>query len=361
MRLCNCALVFWFLAASPVYGWTAVFPLDELGMLGHRHSAVLETGETVLTLAGPFENPQILLIDANGQLLWRRTFLGKADASRAFESGGFLVPMEGGFAAAFNSEPRATGVDTDVAVLRIDTDGELVWTYLLGEEDSLTWMCSGLIGTADGGLLLIGSPSTMLPGGYALRLDSHGVPVWDAPVKMDYFPLSVIETGDGGYLCLLLDTGSDEVPLQPISPEGAVLPEVRIPGDGIRPRVLHTDGGSIWLTSIPTGFSFHSLRLSPSLEVEASVTGVFPVETGIRRMEIDSFGFLVAGEFLDDAFMARADYQGRIVATERVPAGESCIFQSISRAGEMTVATGTVFRDGSGDSLIVHLMKLGAD
>ncbi len=84
--------------------------------------------------------------------------------SREFESGGYLVPIQEGFAAAFHSEPRATGINTDVVIAAFDKSGEPLWTYILGLDDQDNWMCSDMISCADGGVLIIGSPAQCSPG-----------------------------------------------------------------------------------------------------------------------------------------------------------------------------------------------------
>ncbi len=273
------------LAATAVAlsSWPVVIEVEEETLLEPMDILLLESGEVIVTLAGPFTSPEIICIDPRGSVLWHKTILHTDDMSREFESGGYLVPIQEGFAAAFHSEPRATGINTDVVIAAFDKSGEPLWTYILGLDDQDNWMCSDMISCADGGVLIIGSPGTMLPGGYALKLDSNGGLLWiTATDVMEEYPVSVTENLNGDYICLQYAPWLDQTVLQPFSGEGEILPPVAVATDGITPHTIHDLQGSLWLVSRGTGGFLDGVGLDEELAVNRAFRLGFP--------EIPSFG-----------------------------------------------------------------------
>jgi len=115
--------------------WSVEIETEVDWLYGLRDCAVLSNGNSVISITGPFEDPFLICFDHEGEILWSRHVL-KGASSRAFESNGELVTLEDGFAACYHSEPRATGIDTDVAVVRMNSSGEILWTYIAARDSS---------------------------------------------------------------------------------------------------------------------------------------------------------------------------------------------------------------------------------
>lgn len=330
--------------AAAFSSWPVVIEVGEDTFLEPRDILILESGELIVTLAGPFTSPEIICIDSRGSVLWHNTILESGDMSRAFESGGFLVPIPGGFAAAFHSEPRATGVNTDVAIAAFDKGGEPVWTYVLGLEDQDNWMCSDMISCTDGGILIIGSPGTMLPGGYALKLDSNGGLLWKTATDvMEEYPVSAAENSSGDYICLQYAPWLEQTMLQPISPEGELLPPAAVVTDGITPHTIHDLQGSLWLVSRGTGGFLDGVGLDDELAVNRAMSAVLPGNADIRHISSLNEGFLLAGAQGDSAYTAILDTGGNFLREDFLYTGGSCVFTAATEGSGAVAACGIVF------------------
>lgn len=267
-------------------------------------------------MAGPFEDPVVFLLDQQGRTLWSTAILDRGGSSRSFESGGYMVPLDDGLAVALYSEPRATGIDTDVAVARMDMDGETVWTFVLGLDDSDTWMCTDLTACSDGGLLVTGCPGTMLPGGYAFKLDSSGELEWMTPEGLiDGFVLSAVELPDGGFLALA-DPCCGSFSLLPLSPEGVLGEPVEIDAGGGGPMGISLVDDGVRILLRPRGNSVTSLLYAEGQGVQDSTTAVLPEGHEVRCAEVTPAGLLTAGTSDGTAFIRLSDADGRLLSEE---------------------------------------------
>lgn len=342
--------------AIAVSSWPVMIEVEEDSFLEPRDIIVLESGEVIVTLAGPFTSPEIICIDSRGSVLWQKTVLETGDMSRAFESGGFLVPIPDGFAAAFHSEPRATGIDTDVAIAAFNEAGEPLWTHYLGLEDQDNWMCSDMISCTDGGILIIGSPGTMLPGGYALKLDLNGGLLWKTSTDLiEEYPVSAAENSSGDYICLQYAPWLEQTMLQPVSAEGEMLPPVAVATDGITPHTIHDLQGSLWLVSRGTGGFLDGVGLDGELAVNRAFSAGFSGNTTIRKVSSLSEGFLLAGAQGDSAYVAILDTGGNLLREDFLYKGGSCVFTAAAEGNGTVAACGVVFgQDEMPVSFIVH-------
>ncbi|MBN2587063.1 MAG: hypothetical protein JXA64_05820 [Candidatus Fermentibacteraceae bacterium] len=333
-----------FCACFTALAWPVEIPLGEESLLGLRDCVELADGSVVLSLAGPFEDPVIACFDTDGQVLWQKKVLERGGSSRAFESGGYLVPLEDGFAAAFHSEPRATGVNTDVAVIRMNGSGDVLWTYVLGLEDELNWMCRDLILCRDGGLLVTGCPGTMLPGGYAFKLSSEGALQWITPSDViEGFLYTAVELPDGDFLCLT-EEYSGTLTLQLISIDGAILDRIEVLSDGLlEADDIHLVNGSPWVSfSYGNGF-MDAFRLDGEFAVDRAVSAVFPSGVQVRFLDMSEKGFLVAGNLEDDGFLAIACPDGRVIWQDTVDTGGDEVFDGAFFKDDGILAYGSVF------------------
>ncbi len=118
-------------------------------------AALLGTGELVcvgVRADGPelsADDTWAVALDRSGGVLWERTFLGLrgsydlADEVEPYPDGGFVMACE-------VETPRASN---DVAVVRVDGDGETAWTATVGGDD---WEdAGGMVVLADGSIMLL--------------------------------------------------------------------------------------------------------------------------------------------------------------------------------------------------------------
>jgi hypothetical protein len=333
-----------FGSCCPTLAWPVELAMGEETLLGLCDCIELADARVVLSLAGPFEDPVIACFDSEGRVLWQKKVLEKVGTSRAFESGGFLVPLEDGFAAAFHSEPRATGKNTDVAVIRMNGSGDVLWTYVLGLDDELNWMCRDLVLCDDGGLFIAGCPGTMLPGGYAFKLSAEGELLWMTPCDViEGFLCNAVELPEGDFLCLL-EEYSGTLTLQRISEDGAILDRIEVRSDGLlEADDIHMVNGSPWV-SYGYGESFmNAFRLDGEFAIDRAVSSTFPSGVQVRFLDMSDKGFLVAGQLDDDGYLAIASPDGRVIWQDTVDTGGDEFLEGAFFKEHGILAYGTIF------------------
>lgn len=301
--------------ASGASGWrTSIDPGPE-SLLGIRSAAGLPAGGVLVCLAGPFQDPVMMRLDVEGDTLWERQILERNGSSRSFESGGHIILLEDGFAVSLHSEPRATGMDTDVAVCRMDLEGDTLWTFILGLDDTENWMCTDLISCSDGGFLVTGCPGTMLPGGFCFRLDGAGELQWLTPTDiMDGYCLSAVELPEGGFLTLIHDFSGCFL-LQPVSTQGEVGEPVEVrSGSGSIPESIRFIDGDLWVTLRPQGCSVRSLRFDDMLEVVDTLAVELSEGHDIRCARLTDTGLITAGLREGEPFLCLSDMDGNLEA-----------------------------------------------
>lgn len=81
----------------------------------------------------------------------------------------------------------------------MNSSGEILWTYILREDDEDIWMSTDMISCSDGGLLVSGCPGQQLLGGFVFKLSPDGRLEWMThPEEITGFvsaPVTVTETG----------------------------------------------------------------------------------------------------------------------------------------------------------------------
>lgn len=297
------SIVFLFLfsaAACSIAGdtWSAVLETgDDDFLYGLQDAVVLSNGTTVISIAGPFEDPFLVCLDRTGKILWYRHVLEKGGTSRAFESDGNLIAVEDGFAACFHSEPRATGIDTDIAVIRMDSSGKPIWTYILGELDEKNWMSTDIIPCSDGGMLVTGCPGMQLPEGFAFKLSSEGVLEWTTLHEgIECYAISAVETVNGDFLVLLIDEYSNSTVVQPVSSNGSVSPPFIVAETPIRfeGEIEYIDN-SLWIVSPTTGNGVWVFRLDDDFNTVETIEIQLPGGYEVSSASIHGDGIVVSG------------------------------------------------------------------
>ena len=301
--------------------WSVAIETEEDCLYYLRDCAILSNGCAVISIAGPFEDPFLICFDTDGEISWSRHILdGKS--SRAFESNGELVVLEDGFAACYHSEPRATGIDTDVAVVRMDSSGEILWTYILGENDEDIWMSTDMISCSDGGLLVSGCPGQQLLGGFVFKLSSDGRLEWmTQPEEITGFALSVMQTVDSDYSVLVGYDNSIDV--QHITSDGLVSAPVTVAENEIPFRAtIKCINNSFWIFPAVEGHVLYAEQLYPDNGTQNEIFLQLPTSSEAKLADILEGGLLLSGGIGDgDALLTQYDLDGNLVWKRRIDTG----------------------------------------
>ena len=302
--------------------WSVVIEPEEDCLYYLRDCAVLSNGNSVISIVGAFEDPFLICFDQEGEILWSRHILDEGDY-RAFESNGELIVLEDGFAACYHSEPRATGIDTDVAVVRMDSSGCILWTFILGEDDEDIWMSTDMISCSDGGLLVSGCPGQMFFGGFVFKLSSDGRLEWmTKPDEIEGFALSVLQTVEGDYFVLV---GYDySVAVQRITSDGLVSAPITVSETGISfgARIGCIDD-SFWLFPAIEGHVLYAKQLYPDCGEQNEIFLQLPTNSEIKLADILEEGLLLSGGTDDGevALMLLYDFNGNLIWQRRYDTG----------------------------------------
>lgn len=142
----------------------------------------------------------VVRLDADGQVAWQRAFSGPATV--AFS--GVAVLANGDLGLVGSTAPFGLA-DRDLWLVRLNGTGNLLWQRRYGTPSQETG--AGVVATADGGLIAVGSTNTTFGAGggdlLALRVHQNGGLVWQIRLAsvVERFPTSVVRTpSDGGML-----------------------------------------------------------------------------------------------------------------------------------------------------------------
>jgi len=312
-------LILLSVAACSIAGdtWSAVLETgDDDFLYGLRDAVVLSNGTTVISIAGPFEDPYLVCLDRAGKVLWYRHVLENGGTSRAFESDGNLIAIEDGFAACFHSEPRATGIDTDIAVIRMDSSGEVIWTYIFGESDDGVWMSTDIIPCSDGGVFVTGCPGMQIPEGFAFKLSSHGLLEWTTFSQgLECFAISAVETENGDFLVLVIDEYSNRTVVQRVTSSGMVSPPLTVAETTIRfEGSIEYINESLWIVSPISGHGVRAFRLDDDFNTVETVEMQLPPEYEVSSASMLEDGIVVSGKTDDgNALLSTYAFDGTLI------------------------------------------------
>ena len=140
----------------------------------------------------------VIKLDANGAIVWQKTYGGNnADWINAIQQ-----TSDGGYIAAGWTASYSAG-NYDVWVLRLDTNGAVVWQKTYGGRSGD--FANSVQLTSDGGYIVAGYTASFGAGNFdiwVLRLDSSGAAIWQKTYGgiADDRANSVQQTSDGGYI-----------------------------------------------------------------------------------------------------------------------------------------------------------------
>jgi len=140
----------------------------------------------------------LIKTDSNGELIWQKAYGGSGDdwanCIQPTTDGGYII-------AGGSDEPDVE--ENDVYLIKIDAQGQLLWQRTYGGSGSEE--ANHIIQTSDGGYFMIGWTNSYGAGQddiYVLRVDSIGDSLWAKTFGGIFYDkgFSAVETSDGGFL-----------------------------------------------------------------------------------------------------------------------------------------------------------------
>lgn len=140
--------------------------------------------------------------DKNGNLTWEKTF-GGLENDFALSA---INTSDGGYVFTGSTESFGPNIFSDVYLVKVDGNGNLVWETTFGREKNDRG--NSVIELSDGGFLITGSTDSIitnvtgLTDVYLIKTDNSGNLIWEkqfggAGIEHGN---SVVETSDGGYM-----------------------------------------------------------------------------------------------------------------------------------------------------------------
>jgi hypothetical protein len=140
----------------------------------------------------------VVRTDRKGNLLWQKTFGGSNEDGAS----SVLETIDGGFIIAGETMSFGSG-DYDVFVIKIDAEGNLLWTNTIGGADCDG--CQSIQQTYDGGFIMVGDTKSSGEGWHdvnLIKLDARGKVCWSRTYGGNDFDYgeAVRETKDRGFI-----------------------------------------------------------------------------------------------------------------------------------------------------------------
>ena len=148
------------------------------------------------------QNILLLKLDQTGNVIWQKVYGGK----NYDYLGSIISTPDGGFIIAASSESFSNGWNSNIWIVKSDSNGNIQWQETLGGSNSDYGY--DVKATPDGGYILTGVTyswsSEWKPRLWIIKFNSIGVIEWQKLYKAgDYLPNAFIyPSGDGGYIIL---------------------------------------------------------------------------------------------------------------------------------------------------------------
>ncbi len=172
------------------------------GASADRFNEVDVTADGGYIAAGPTrsfsagaEDAWIVRLDPAGNIVWQRSYGGSdADVIRSIRT-----TPDGGFIASGTT--RSFGaIETDAWVLRLDSNGTILWQKRLGGADAES--SSSIQQTRDKGFIFSGRTSSSGGDGWIVKLNSAGSVMWQRRAGSSFVEefTDIQQTSDGAYI-----------------------------------------------------------------------------------------------------------------------------------------------------------------
>ena len=266
----------------------------------------LADGTYAATFGMVFEDLYLLHLDSAGNVITKQNNL--TVSGRELEGGGWILPIEeGGCYVVAYSEPRATGVNSDIVIFRLDSECSIEWSQNLGENSEDAYTCFGTAKTNDEGLVVFGGRG--FPGEYIFvnSYSADGDLQWEYIFDEDegYLPLSIGEAA-GGNLVLLSRMWNDTTYLQKLDNNGNLEWTTELP---YKPR-----SGPTSFCSLETGYGVY---YTGGEESNTGISAIVDLSGNLLESECFTHGMLVQ----DAKIQENSEI---ILAGSRVTDGENC-------------------------------------
>lgn len=173
-----------------------------------------------------YEDVYLEKMDTGGNLLWSKAY-GGTYKDRAYY---LSTCSDGGFIVTGSTSVFTTGSNTNLLLLRTDSDGNIGWSVQVGgSADDFGWYTDQ---ANDGGFIAVGSTKSFNTGnwdGYVVKTDAAGTLQWTKVIggsNSDEFH-GMNKTSDGGYIVTGLTStnsfGSSDIWLMKLNSVGDTL------------------------------------------------------------------------------------------------------------------------------------------
>ncbi|PMQ02381.1 MAG: hypothetical protein CBR30_01695 [Dictyoglomus sp. NZ13-RE01] len=318
----------------------------------------------------------ILKLDENGNLLWQKTFGGSSDD----EANSIQQTSDGGYIVA--GYTYSFGAGGDVYILKLDADGNLVWKKTFG--GSSDDEANSIQQTSDGGYIVAGYTSSFGAGGrdvYILKLDANGNLVWQKTFGGSGWDeaYSIQQTSDSGYIVAgyteSFGDSDEDVYILKIDENGELVWEKIFGGkyyDVVSSIQQTSDGGYIvagYTKSFGAGGrDVYILKLDANGELVWQKTfGGWGGDEARSIQQTSDGGYIVAGYTTSfgargsDVYILKLDANGELVWQKNFGGDSSdgaFAIQQTSDGGYIVAGNTESFGAGKSD---VYILKLDAD
>jgi hypothetical protein len=206
--------------------WTRTYGganLDRGEVVRRRTDGTFVVTGTTKSMGDPDGDVYLLLVGANGDTLWTRTYGG----SSTDEALGLQITSDGGYIIGGISTSFGTD-GWDAYVIKTDAMGDTLWTRNYGTTDSDG--CHDIVESAEGGYLFVGAIYRQNRfRSWIVRLDETGEQLWTQVYPGPYWQTAnaVQQTPDGGYITAggteLASSGTDQVHVMRLDASGDTL------------------------------------------------------------------------------------------------------------------------------------------
>lgn len=285
----------------------------------HRYATVeeLSDGTVALVNGEVMEDLCVFLFDQQGELIASRKDLSVP--GRALESGGWIVPSsDGGFFMVSFSEPRATGIDSDIAVFRLNGDYSTRWVDVIGEGTDDVFTCFGASGSPGGRVAVLGGEGYAGLNSFLRVYEDDGTVAWEQSWSEDegYLPVAVGQVA-GGNLVLHSHVLPDRAFLQMYDTSGAMEWETALPLNVIHGPAAFCDTemgyGVFFGTGDVNSRSGVTLLVRPDGQVLERLSMAHMTDlSGAAldgNLQVALAGSIAAGDYYRGIFQSR-DFQG---------------------------------------------------
>jgi hypothetical protein len=347
---------------------------------------VINTGDGFLITADTASfgagNKDVYLIktDEKGGLIWTRTY-GDAGADTGI---GLCKANDSGFLTAGGTSSYGSG-ETDVYVVKIDKDGELIWDRTFG---GTNYDYAYSISPAPGGYILTGYTSSFSKNPdsdlYLLKINEKGEKLWEktfggASWEAGY---SVISLRQGGYaIAGYTDSyGSGKTDMYIIRTDASGNCVWARTFGGIREdrasSIIQAKDNNLVIAGksgsyAARGFGWDIVLIKVDLGGNSLWSRVFPaadLDAGNAVVETEDRGYIIAGTKKcygicdSNVYVIKTDSQGNSLWA-RIFAGksdDSAAGECLSPDGSITVCGTTLsYGNGRGDVLLMNIDKNG--